>query len=166
MAGIAPIPWNVAVIQLDPQTGRPLPGFGLSREFGNWFQTSIIAPVSSAPRSLSPVRLTNQSASITTTPIPTASLAAGLYRVSYYAAITTADAVSSSLTVTVSWTESALTKSLSGAPMTGNTTTTVQSSTALIEIDGSPISYSTTYVSNTPGQMKYRLSLVIESIAL
>src|SRR5215813_4997807 len=160
----APIPWNVAVIQLDPESGRPLPGYGLSREFGNWFQTSIVAPVSSATRSLSPVRLTNQSASIATTPIPTATLPAGLYRVSYYAAITTADAVSSSLTVTLSWTESANTKSLSGAAITGNTNTTVQSSTALIEIDGSPVSYSTSYASNTPEQMKYRLSVLLETI--
>lgn len=164
MSNPAPIPWYVSVLQLDPD-GKPLPGYALGKDFGNWLQTSIVNTVANAPSFFPSVSLTSQNASIGTTPIPLPSLATGLYRVTTYARITTVDAVSSSLTVTISWTEGAVALSLSGAAMTGNTTTTVQSNTATIQIDASsPISYSTTYASNTPGSMKYKLIVLVEAV--
>lgn len=160
----APIPWDVSVIQLDPK-GKPQPNFPLSKDFGNWLQTSIVQGVANAPSTFPSVALTGQHASILTTPMPLPSLATGLYRVSYYAAITTADGVSSSLTVTLTWTESTLSKSVSGTAITGNTTTTVQSGTALLVLDAaSPISYSTVYASNTPATMQYRLTILLEAL--
>lgn len=113
-----------------------------------------------------PVQLTNQGAAISTTAFPTESLAAGIYRVTVYQRITTAAGVSSSLQTTISWTDGAIACSVSGAALTGNTTATIGSFTALMHIDGAtPISYTTAYASDLPGVMRYRLDLVLELIA-
>lgn len=121
---------------------------------------------SQAPiKTTTPVSLSNQSASIGSTPIPTASLASGLYRVSYAARVSQSATTSSSLTVTISWTASGVTQAQSGAAMTGNTTATFQSHSYLILIDqASPVTYYTTYASVGATPMKYELSVVLESI--
>lgn len=161
----APVPWNTPIIQLDPVTLRPMPGYLMGKDWGNWFFTSLVQQVANAPQFYAPVAVTNQGASIAPTPIPLPALATGLYRVTTYVRITTVDPVSSSLTVSILWTDGGVSCALSGAPMTGNTTNTVQSNTATVQIDaGSPISYSTAYVSNTPGAMKYKLILLVESV--
>ena len=165
MGSVAPVPWQTPVIQLDPQTSKPLPGFTMGKDFGNWLFTSVVQQIATAPSLYPAVSLVAQSASIGTTPIPLPALATGVYRVTYYTRITTADAVSSSLTITLSWTDGAVTCSLSGAALTTNTTATVQSSTAMVSIDASsPISYSVTYASNTPGAMKFKLIMLVEAV--
>jgi len=112
-----------------------------------------------------PVELTNQSATIATTAIPLPALTAGLYVMRYYARITVADGVSSSLTVTLGWTESAQALTFSGAAMTGDTVTTVQSNTIMVQVDANTsLRYSTVYASNTPAKMRYRLSVTVESL--
>lgn len=111
------------------------------------------------------IALTNQNASIATTNIPLPALTEGDYVFSYYARITTIDGVSSSLTVHLGWTEGAISLSLSGADMTGNSPTTVQSGTIPVFIDAAtPLTYSTTYVSNTPGAMKYELRIKVQAL--
>ncbi len=160
----APIPWNVPVLQLDLK-GQPLPSWGLSKEFGNWLQTSVVASVAATAQFFTPVNLINQSATIATTPIPLPALAAGAYRIQYYVRKTTADGVSSSLTVTFSWTEGGQALSLSGAALTTDAVTAVQTGISPILIDAStPISYAVAYASNTPGQMKFRLYLLLETL--
>jgi len=165
MANPAPFPFTVPVIQLDPQSGKPLPGWTMSKDLAIYLQTSVVQAIAQAPQFFPSVALTGQSASISTTPIPLPSLLTGLYRLTYYARITTIDAVSSSLTVTLTWTDGAVSPTLAGAAMTGNTTTTVQSGSAMIHLDAaSPISYATTYASNTPGAMKYALYILVETV--
>lgn len=116
---------------------------------------------------ITPVELTDQNASIATTALPTDSLAPGLYQVSYYTRITTAAATSSSLTVTIAWTDGSVACSYSGAALTGNVTTALQTATLLIQIDqASPISYSTTYASNGAGEMKYQLFIVLQAVSV
>jgi len=116
-------------------------------------------------QSTSPVSLTAQTASIGLTAIPTSSLASGLYRVSYYCRITTAAGVSSSLIVTFSWTDGGVACSVSSTALTGNTTATVGTGTALINIDAaSPVSYSTTYASNAAGVMRHSLYITLEEM--
>lgn len=113
-----------------------------------------------------PVSLAAQNASISATPLVSAVLPAGLYRVSWYARITTVAGVSSSLAVTIGWTEGAVSLALSGAALTGNTTTTVQSGMVLLNIDNNtPITYATTYASNAAGVMKYELVMTVERVA-
>jgi hypothetical protein len=111
------------------------------------------------------VSLTNQNASIGATDMSGGTLSAGLYQIQYYARITTADGTSSSLTVTFDWTDGGVAPSYSGAAMTGDTTTTIQSGIILIRSDAlSPIRYSTVYASNTPGRMKYQLYVTLSEI--
>ena len=138
-----------------------------SKTFLDWVTATLLQPLqTSSQRVTTPVSLTTQAASISTTPIPSQTLAAGIYRVSVFAAITQAATVSSSLTVTITFTHNGLSKSLSGVALTGNTTTTVQSNTFLIHIDGSsPVSYATTYASAGATPMQYALDVILERVA-
>lgn len=121
---------------------------------------------SAAYRIGDPTTLTDQHASILASPLAAVTLSAGLYRVSWYARITTVDGVSSSLIVTLGWTEGAVALTLAGAAVTGDLVTSVQSGVAFLNIDnGSPITYATTYASNTPNKMRYELILVLEKVA-
>jgi hypothetical protein len=118
-----------------------------------------------SPATSPPVSLTNQNAAIATTPIPLPTLTGEPCRITWYARITTADGVSSSLTVTISWTEGGVAKSVSGAALTGDSIGTLQSGTVMIPADqGTPINYATAYASNTPNKMKYRLIVMVEQL--
>lgn len=121
--------------------------------------------VNSTPIAQQVVSKASQNASIGTTTILTPD-SDGYYAFQYYAAITTADGVSSSLTPVLSWTDGGIAKSKTFTAITGNTTATTDSDDYLIFNDGgSPITYSTTYASNTPGQMVYKLFAVLSSVA-
>lgn len=130
----------------------------------NWF-TSLQTDVGAAPVRRKTVTLTGQAASIGATAIPLGSLASGLYRVSYLARVTTPATTSSSLVVTVGFTNGGVACSLSGTAMTGNTTSTVQSGSQLVAIDrASPVTYATTYASVGATAMVYSLWLVFEEV--
>lgn len=104
----------------------------------------------------------NTSVSATTMLTPDQS---GLYAFSYYAAVMTADAVSSRLTVLLDWTQGSA-KSKTFTAMTGNTTTTNSSEDYLVYADGgAPIRYTVTYASNTPGAMHYALYGILQSVS-
>jgi hypothetical protein len=136
----------------------------LTDEWVNWF-SDYVPRLDKAPSRLATVTRTGQSASLAITPFTSGTLAGGLYRVDWYARITTAATTNSSLTVTVLSTESGVSLTQSGAAMTGNTTTTVQSGSALLLIDaGTPISYSTTYASTGATSMAYRLTLLLTRV--
>lgn len=115
------------------------------------------------PSILSVTSLEEQNAAISATDFAdTKDLAAGLYLVLYHARITTAAGTSSSLTVTVGWTEGAVAQTQAGAAMTGNTTTTHQSGVFLIRSDpDESITYETAYASNAAGVMQYSLDLAL-----
>lgn len=133
------------------------------------FMRGLRADVQAAPAvQPNPVLLTSQNASIGTTAMPTdGTLSAGLYRVTVYQEITVADGVSSSLQTSLSWTSNAGTKTKAGTAVTGNTTATTDSFSVLMHIDAdTPISYTTTYASNTPGQMRYTLAIVLERLSV
>jgi hypothetical protein len=136
----------------------------LTDEWVNWF-SDYVPRIDKSPSRLITVTLTGQSASLAITPFTSGTLAEGRYRVDWYARITTAATTNSSLTVNVRSTESGLSLTQSGAAMTGNTTTTVQSGSALVLIDaGTPISYSTTYASTGATPMAYRLTLLLTRV--
>lgn len=121
--------------------------------------------IAHAPSRVTTVTVAATNAAISTTPLPADPLAAGLYQVSYYARIVTAAVTSSSLTVTLAWSDGAATCTASGAAITGNTTTTTGTGFFLLRVDAtSPISYSTTYASNGAGEMSYELELVLQAI--
>jgi len=144
--------------QKDPLEGH------LTNSWIEWF-TRLNLQVNSNPTRLNQVNLTAQSATIAATDFSGGSLNQGLYRLSYYTRITTAAGTSSSLTITLSWTESGVAMSSAGAAITGNTITTFQSGTILVFVDSAaPVRYSTTYVSVGAPSMVYRASFVIEAV--
>lgn len=146
--------------------GQKDPGEGiLSPEWVPYF-TDQGETVSSVSQIVSPmVELTAQAASIVSTPIPTTTLAGGYYRVSFYARVTTAAATSSSLIVTLSWTDGGVSCGISSVAVTGNLTSTVATGTAVIEIDqATGIAYSTTYASVGVPAMQYKLTVILESL--
>lgn len=112
-----------------------------------------------------PVSLTGQTASIAVTAIPTASLASGLYRATYYVRVTTAAGTSSSIDVSFHWTDGGVSCSVTSAALTGNTTSTLGTGSALINIDAAtPVSYSTTYASVGAPVMAFSLFLTLEEM--
>lgn len=88
---------------------------------------------------------------------------AGLYAVYVYREVIVADPVSSSLNGSINWTHNgkAMTRALSafaGAPQTINDSA---GDVLVIEIDpNTPISYTLTYASNTPGLAEFQASLL------
>lgn len=135
-----------------------------TREWRNYL-LSLQNATSASPQILYELPLAGQHASIVTTPLTLPAVSAGFYRVSLYQTITTADAVASSLTTTIGWTDLAAAKTFATAAMNGNTTATSDSMVKIIHIDNSsPITYATAYVSNTPNAMQYALGIVIEKL--
>ena len=132
-----------------------------------WFN-AIAGQVAASPQQQpTPVSKTGQNAAIGTTTLNLGSTTAGVYRVSYYARITTAGSVSSSLTVTIGWTDHSVAVTGSGAAMTGNTTTTFQSNSVMFYSDANtPITYSTAYAANAASSMQYELYVVLEAVAV
>jgi hypothetical protein len=109
----------------------------------------------------------SQSASIGATALPIGSVTEGLYRLTYYARITTAATTSSSLTISFDWTDEGVSMSTSGAAITGNTTTTFQTGTLEIYSDSAaPIRYSTTYSSTGAVAMIYKLYITTEAVSV
>ena len=143
----------------DPQTGL------IRRTWQVWLR-NLTTTVNDAPVRIQTVSVSGQAASISTTSIPASSLSAGLYRVTWYLRITTAAATSSSVTVSLGWTDDTVTMSLSGAAVTGNTTTTSQTGTALLSVDNaSPVTYTTSYTSVGTPAMQYALDLTLEAVS-
>ncbi len=110
------------------------------------------------------VSLAAQDATVITTPFPAPTLSGGLYRVTYAARVTQAAGVSSSLTVRIDWTNG-MAQSVSGAAMTGNTTTTTQSGVVAFTIDaGTPVSYTLVYASVGAPVMQYSFDARLEAL--
>lgn len=168
MANTAPLPVQdpiAAPRRPEFKQGQKDPLEGLVTQ--SWIEalTNLSANVDDAPVRQSSVTLTTQGGSIGATDLTAGGLAGGLFRITYYARITRAATTSSSLTITFSWTETSVSPSYSGAAITGNTTTTIQSGSIMIRSDAnSPITYATTYASVGATTMQYRLDIVLESV--
>lgn len=118
--------------------------------------------IANTPLRLNTVELSAQAASITATDFSGGTLAAGLYLATYYARITQAATVSSSLEVAFGWTDGAVLQSFVGDAITGNTTATSQSGTVLLRTDaGEDVTYETTYASVGATEMEYSLDVVL-----
>lgn len=136
----------------------------LTREWIRYLQ-SVVNIVNLSARKLASVSKTAQTASLSATALDTGTLDPGVYRVSYSTRITTAASTSSSLTITMAWTDGSVSQSQSGAALTGNTTTTQQNDTWLLHIDkGTTITYATTYASSGGTAMQYSVYIVAEQI--
>lgn len=113
-----------------------------------------------------PVELASQDTSIGVTPITSETLSAGLYRVTYYLRVTTADGTSSSIQLSLAWDDTGVSCTHAFTALTNDTVTLPASESFTLNLTQPPLTYSTTYASNTPAKMKYALSIVLESMAV
>ena len=165
MALTSPFNYDLAVSPetTDRATGQKTRSPYFSQEHIDWWLEQQ-QRTNASPSRLGVVTLTGQSAAISATPVPMPDLTAGYYRLSYVARITRAATTSSSLTITMGWTETvALTQA--GTAMTGNTTTTVQTGSLFLRVDANAaMTYSTAYASVGGTSMQYRLDILVEAI--
>lgn len=164
----APLPTSDAITR-PPRTDLPegvtdqLAGT-LTDTWIEYFQR-LVAQVTASPFVKNQVSVANGNASIGATDFSTGGLGAGLFRITYYAAIVQAASTSSSLTVTFSWTDRSVAKALAGSAITGNTTATVQTGSLMVRIDSNtPIRYATTYASVGGTPMNYDLRITLEQM--
>lgn len=158
----AAAPVRDAIAVPDPETERLL----LPRVWVDWF-AALTLRTETNPQRLQTVELSQQSTSLGTTAIPLKVLTKGLYRLSYYVRITRAASTSSSVTVTLSWTDGSISCAFSTpTAITGNTTSTVRGDIILVRCDqASPITYATTYASVGATTMQYSLDIVVEQVS-
>jgi len=106
-----------------------------------------------------------QTAALATTTIRTTTLEAD-YEVGYYIQKTTADGVSSSLTVTLGWTGNGVAQTRAFAALTTDTTGANQSAVIPILADAlTDITIAIAYASNTPGTMTYLYRASVKRLA-
>lgn len=161
-----PIKDDIAVSG-DPQhplTGK-LPRLVLGDKYIRWL-SGLRGEVDARPKRLTQVNLEGQNASLGATPLPIGSVTRGIWRVSSTVRVTTPGGVSSSIQVSLLWTERGVVQIESGAALAGNLTTTREGKTFVIRSDeGTPISYASTYASNAAGIMRYSWDLTAELLA-
>ena len=106
-----------------------------------------------------------QTAALATTTIRTTTLQAD-YEVGYYIQKTTADGVSSSLTVTLGWTANGVAQTRAFAALATDTTGANQSAVIPVLADAATdITIAIAYASNTPGQMVYLYRASVKRLA-
>lgn len=134
---------------------------------GDWYRwlAALLIWIQSMARVLNRTSLLNQTGAIGTTTLVVAQ--AGIYRVSWVLRITQPASVSSSVTVSVGYTDEAALCSQSDplGGVTGNTVTTVRSGSVVVKSDNGPITFSTAYASVGATPMKYKLDLITEWLA-
>ena len=120
----------------------------MSRPWVAWL-SDMVDRLDASPARVANVSLTAKTASISATAFDRASKDAGMYRIGYFARITTAATTSSSLTVTMSGTNGGVAVSFAGSAMTANSTATVQSGNIYLQADAATdIKYATTHASS------------------
>lgn len=143
---------------------NPKAGNILTPSWERWFDR-LPDTLAAIPSILKSVALDDQGAAITATDLTGGLLSKGSYRVTYHARISRAATTSSSLTVTIAWTEGGVAQSVVGAAMTGNTTTTKQSDVFMIRSDaGTAVTYAAAYASVGATTMEFSLDLSFEQI--
>lgn len=121
-----------------------------------WFNALSNAQGNS-PSRIGQLSLATQSASLGATDIGGATSSAGLYQAQFYCRVTLPASVSSSIQVSIGWTDDGVTQGRTSTAQTGNTTTTLDEGTIVIYSDAaSPVTIAVAYASvGTP--MEYKL---------
>lgn len=106
--------------------------------------------------------LAAQGAAVTTTPV-LANAVAGLYRVTYYVRVSRAASTSSSVQVTLGWTDGGVAQTFVGTALTGNTTATQESRSVLVRADNATnITVAVAYASVGATSMLYEVATLVE----
>ena len=166
----APLPTEAPIAVPDRKVANPLsarlPKLKLSPAFTRWL-SGLTQQVDAKTAVISKAVEPDLSDAVAVTPLQIADVTAGIWRVSTRVRVITPGSVSSSIQVTVTWSESGVTQAESGAALNGNLTTTREGKTFVIRPDAStPISYSTAYADGGGAQrMHYSLDVVAERLA-
>jgi hypothetical protein len=121
--------------------------------------------LNAASQRMAVVTLAAQSATIGATALLPDTGSAGLFRVSWFLRVTQAATTSSSVAVTIGFTEGSVALTTSGAALTGNTTTTFQQGTLMLACDAnSSITYAASYSSVGATSMQYGLAVIVERV--
>lgn len=127
--------------------------------------SQLTTSLGTVPQRVASASPTAQTASIGLTTLPTSG-SSGVFVFTYHADITVPASVSSSLIVTLTYTQNGVAKSKAWPAITGNTNSTVDSQTWMPVVDANtPISYSTTYAS-VGTAMQYGLVVILQSVQL
>jgi hypothetical protein len=139
------------------------PALTISSVWYRYFSTVIVGRLQTSAFVSKGFTLANQSAAIGATALTTG--AGGVYRISWMIRITQAASGSSAATVTIAYTDGGVNLTQSGAAVTGNTPTTVQSDMLLVRADaGTAVTYAVAYSSSGATPMQYTLSLAVEQV--
>lgn len=170
-ANIVPIPISdpiafttrkeyVARREKDPQEGK------VTQPWVDYF-TSQGQGLSNTTTLLQTAALSSQTASIGATDLTGGGLTAGFYMLMYYARITRAAGISSSLEVVLDWTDAGQAVTFTGAAMVANVVTEFQSGIQVFPSDSlSPIRYSTIYATAGAPTMEYKLTVKLFRVSL
>ena len=152
-----PFPSNDRIVDKE---GRP------TRELNDWIELSLLSQLQASPVRVQPAEVLTGIIGNTVGTLG-GDQVAGLYRVTAYREVTIADPVSSGLAIDIAWTHNgkAMTRTLSpfaGAPQV---ITDSAGDVTAMEIDpGTPISYTLTYASNTPGLAQFSVTMSAELV--
>jgi len=143
-----------------------LPKLVMGPEYVKYFGT-LEETIGEKPARKVHLRLTEQIASVGVTPLSIGDLSPGIWRISTHVRVTRPGTVSSSIQVTVHWTDGGDAQTESGAALNGNAVTTREGKTFIIRNDAAaPISVSTTYATAGATDMQYALDVVAEQLAM
>lgn len=151
---LGPLPMGLAIVEKD---GGPSAFFRLLWQGvrDSFVQTPTEIRISGS----------GQTAALALTTIRTTTVAA-IFEIDYYIRKTTADGVSSSLTVTLGWLENSVAQTRVFAALTTDAVTANQSAVIPVLADAlSNITIEIAYASNTPGQMVFRYEAAVKRLA-
>lgn len=133
-----------------------------------WFRwlSAFVGRVTIGVQKVASLHRAGLSSSLVATTAYTVTQTGIVFLVSWRAGVTTAAGVSSSIAVTISWTNDAgVACSKAFAAQAGNTTGTADGDDVPIRPkSGTPIQYSTTYASNPAAAMQYDLDIVVQDL--
>lgn len=148
--------------RVPPLDGLPNP---FAREWRDYLQT-LQNVGQASPQILQEASIAGNTAAIPTTLLALPSVSAGFYRVSVYFLVTIPAGVTSSLQVTIGWTDHGLAASrVIPALVNGALAANGGDCIPLHVDDNSPITYTVAYASNPANQMTYDLGVIAEQLA-
>lgn len=146
-----------------PIYAEVVPGGTLTSDWFRWLY-QVWLRVKNATQMVKAITLIAQGAAIATTAAYSV-VQTGTYRISYVMRVTTAATTSSSLTMTITWRDNAVTQTQAFAALTGNTTTTQQNDSLFVKADSATsITYAVAYASVGGTAMVYKLDVVTEFV--
>lgn len=158
----APSLKNANIPAQDPLVGEG----GYITSTWNYFLTTMLGALNSAPAKISVGSFQHVAGSTPATDISAGITASGLYFISYYASITQAATVNSTLTVTLAWTDHGQAKTKSATAITSNVVTDSQSGFLMVYSDGnSPVTIEAAYGSTGATHMEYSLWGLLLSVS-